>query len=114
MGSTRLTTTKKLQHENRAAIPKAQAPHEAADEGRASADDQGSRDAHHRTARGERTIALALVAARFQEEGGMTTAELIRWHEDRARDHRLDYATIAAHRLTVAALRKLLELENTR
>ena len=44
----------------------------------------------------------------------MTTAELIRWHEDRGRDHTLDYATIAAHRETVAALRKLLELENTR
>lgn len=44
----------------------------------------------------------------------MTTAELIRWHEDRARDHRLDYATIDVHRLTVAALRRLLELEGVR
>lgn len=41
----------------------------------------------------------------------MTTAELIRWHEDRARDHSLDYATIEAHRETVAALRRLAELE---
>lgn len=44
----------------------------------------------------------------------MTTAELIRWHEDRARDHRLDYATIEAHRQTVAALRRLLEPEGVR
>lgn len=41
----------------------------------------------------------------------MTTAELIRWHEDRARDHRLDYATIEAHRQTVAALRRLQSMD---
>ncbi len=35
----------------------------------------------------------------------MTVDELIRWHEDRARDYTLDYATIAAHRETVVALR---------
>lgn len=41
----------------------------------------------------------------------MTIAELIRWHEDRARNHELDYATIAAHRETVDALRRLEKCE---
>lgn len=36
----------------------------------------------------------------------MTHEELIRWHEDRARDYALDNATIAAHRETAEALRK--------
>lgn len=40
----------------------------------------------------------------------MPPDELLLWHDDRARDYALDYATITAHRETVVALRELAAL----
>jgi hypothetical protein len=43
----------------------------------------------------------------------MNIPELIRWHEDKARDYSQNHATITAHRETVAALRNVVARKET-